>query len=63
MKTSKLEELSHVQAQIQRYEQKYSTTLATLLQQGLPYDADYQMHEDFIEWEFWVGKLRRVESN
>ena len=50
----------HAQNQIQQYEQKYSTTL---LRDGLPNDADYQMHEDYIEWEFWSDKLRRVESD
>ncbi len=51
---------SHAQDQIQQYEQKYNTTFP---HQGLPDDADYAMHEDYIEWEFWMDKLQRVEAD
>ncbi|PDV97962.1 hypothetical protein [Candidatus Chloroploca asiatica] len=41
------------EAQVARFEERYQTTLAQLSAQGLPDDADYQFHEDFIEWEYW----------
>jgi len=39
--------------QVARFEERYRTTLEELSAQGLPDDADYQFHEDFIEWEYW----------
>ena len=49
---TRLEEcLRTAQAQVRHFERLYDTTLAALLTEGLPNDADYRMHEDFIEWE------------
>jgi hypothetical protein len=39
--------------EVRRLESKYSTTLKELQEKGLPLDAGYEMHEDFIEWEYW----------
>ena len=36
-------------------EARYHTTLAQLEAEGLPEDADYRMHEDYIEWHYWMG--------
>ena len=38
---------------VARFEERYQTTVEELSAQGLPDDADYQFHEDFIEWEYW----------
>lgn len=38
---------------VAHFEERYRTTLEKLSAQGLPDDADYQFHEDFIEWEYW----------
>ena len=35
-------------------EKKYGTTLKALEEEGLPNDADYQMHEDTIMWHHWT---------
>ncbi len=59
---SRAEKLSLAQNQIRQYEQKYNTTLSAL-PDGLPNDADFEMHEDFIEWEFWVDEFQRVKSD
>ena len=46
--------------QAKLFEEKYGTTLDNLKSQGLPDDADYEMHEDFIEWEYWDDVLRET---
>lgn len=52
--------LPHLEARLRQAEERvagfaatYQTTLDELTAQGLPDDADYQFHEDFIEWEYW----------
>jgi len=39
------------------YEQKYQIKLEKLRSEGLPEDAGYEMHEDFIEWEYWFDVM------
>ncbi|MDA0244338.1 MAG: hypothetical protein OT477_13050 [Chloroflexi bacterium] len=51
------------QEQVRLFETRYNCTLAHLLTQGLPDDADYQMHEDFIEWEYWQDVLNEAINN
>ena len=46
---------------VRTFEEKYGTTLDVLAFQGLPDDAGYEMHEDFIEWEYWNDVLHKVE--
>ncbi len=41
--------------------EKYRTTLDALKSQGLPEEADYELHEDFLEWEYWDDVLRETE--
>jgi hypothetical protein len=45
-----------------RLYEKYGITLDTLQSQGLPEDANYEMHEDFITWEYWDDVLRETET-
>jgi len=42
---------------IEQFESKYGTSLSALQERGLPIDADFRMHEDFIEWEYWADIL------
>jgi uncharacterized protein YuzE len=56
------ERLRTAQAQVRDFERRYDTTLATLLAEGLPDDADYRMHEDFIEWEHWHHVAQETET-
>jgi len=37
---------------LQELEVRYHTTLAQLEAEGLPDDADYAMHEDYVEWRY-----------
>ncbi len=46
---------------IKGFEKKYGTTVEHLRSHGLPEDADYVMHEDFIEWEYWDDMQRETE--
>ncbi len=45
---------------VNRFEAEYGTTLETLRTRGLPDDADYNLHEDFIEWEYWDDVLEQT---
>lgn len=45
--------LQQARDRVDRFEETYQTTIGELSAQGLPEDADYQFHEDFIEWEYW----------
>ena len=47
--------------QIRRLEEKYGITLDKLKSQGLSGDADFETHEDFIEWEYWDDVLHETE--
>ena len=46
---------------IRGFTEKYGTTLQHLQAQGLPENAGYAMHEDFIEWEYWEEVLQETE--
>lgn len=48
--------------QVTRFEVVHEKTLAELMAQGLPDDATYQVHEDFIEWEYWQDVLIETEN-
>ena len=53
--------LLQAREQVRHFEEKHRTTLDYLKSQGLPEDADYEMHEDFIEWEYWGEVVRETE--
>ncbi len=54
------------QSKIRFFEEKYSIRLSDLEESGLPDDAGYEMHEDYIMWHHWtdisenIGK--KIES-
>jgi len=48
-------QLALAEENIGRFEARYGMTLDELENQGLPEDADYQMHEDYVEWHYWVS--------
>jgi len=50
------------QAKIRQFEEKYQISLDQLDKEGLPDDADYQLHEDYLMWHHWadnIGKLKK----
>ena len=42
------------QSKVRAYEQKYHTSIRELRQTGLPDDAGYELHEDYIVWAHWA---------
>ena len=42
------------ESKVKHFEGKFQTTLAKLDAEGLPDDADYEMHEDYILWHHWA---------
>ena len=42
------------QSMMRSFEEKYRTTLETLNDSGLPDQADYEMHEDYLMWMHWA---------
>jgi len=47
---------------VKNFELKYKNTLNQLKANGLPEDAGYEMHEDFLEWEYWEDVLLENEN-
>jgi len=54
--------LAQAQENVRRFEAKYGSTLDMLESQGLPEDADYEMHEDYIEWHYWAKVRERTQN-
>jgi hypothetical protein len=54
--------LMQARTSVKQFEVKYSTTLTALKSEGLPDDATFEMHEDFIEWEYWSDKAQKTEE-
>lgn len=49
------------ESKVRHFQEKYRTSLAEFDAEGLPDDADYEMHEDYIMWHHWeevAEKLR-----
>lgn len=53
--------LRHAQEQVMQFEMTYGKKLEEFRSEGLPESADYQVHEDFIEWEYWHDVLAETE--
>ncbi|GAJ14322.1 unnamed protein product, partial [marine sediment metagenome] len=54
--------LAHTQKNVRKFEAKYGTTLDILESKGLPEDADYEMHEDYIEWHCWARVRQKTQN-
>ena len=54
--------LGEAQAQIETFQEKYAATFAKFSEQGLPDEATYEMHEDFIEWEYWTDVAQETAT-
>ena len=54
--------LAHAQENVREFEAKYRTTLDVLESKGLPEDADYEMHEDYIEWHYWARVREKTQD-
>jgi tetratricopeptide (TPR) repeat protein len=49
------------QSKIRFFEEKYKKTLSDIEKQGLPDDADYEMHEDYVMWCHWSDTMEKVK--
>ncbi|MBF0230433.1 MAG: hypothetical protein HQK63_12745 [Desulfamplus sp.] len=47
------------QSKISFFEEKYNKKLSELEEFGLPEDADYEIHEDYILWNHWADVIRK----
>ena len=54
--------LAQAQENVRKFEAKYDTTLDMLESEGLPEDADYEMHEDYIEWHYWARVREKTQD-
>ena len=50
------------ESKVKHFEGKYQTTLAELDSDGLPDDADYEMHEDYILWHHWAEVIEKTKE-
>ena len=50
------------ESKVKHYEGKYQTTLAELDAEGLPDDADFEMHEDYILWRHWAEVIETTRK-
>jgi hypothetical protein len=50
-------------SKMQYFEEKYNTTLPKLESEGLPDDASYEMHEDYIMWRHWAKVADNIVQN
>jgi uncharacterized membrane protein YheB (UPF0754 family) len=47
---------------IKKYERKYKMSIEEF-EKNMPKDADYQLHEDWIDWSFWNSVYKRIEKD
>jgi len=50
------------ESKVKHFEEKYQITLAELDADGLPDDANYEMHEDYILWHHWAEVVEKTEK-
>ncbi len=48
--------------QVQKFKIKYGCDF-TEFEHNLPPDANYQLHEDWIQWSFWEDVLQKLEKS
>jgi hypothetical protein len=48
------------EGKVRHFEETYHTTLEVLEAEGLPDDAGYEMHEDYMMWQHWTEVLQET---
>jgi len=51
------------QGKVRSFEEKYQTTLEALNANGLPDQAGYEMHEDYLMWMHWAEVATHCEKD
>lgn len=49
------------QSKIEHFQAKYQKSVEDIERDGLPDDADYEMHEDYIFWHHWSEAAQKAE--
>jgi hypothetical protein len=50
------------ESKVNHFEGKYRITLVELDSEGLPDDADWEMHEDYILWHHWAEVIEKTRE-
>ena len=50
------------ESKLRHFEERYGTTLTQLDQAGLPDEAGYEMHEDYVVWQHWATVARQADQ-
>ena len=50
------------ESKIRYFEDKYHSTLADIEKKGLPDDADFEMHEEYIMWHHWTDAASKARK-
>jgi len=48
---------------VRHFEEKYQITLTQLDTDGLPENAGYEMHEDYIMWHHWYDASEKIKKD
>lgn len=51
------------ESKVQSFEAQYGTSLARLDSEGLPDDASFEMHEDYIMWHHWTDAAQTARQD
>jgi len=51
------------QSKVRQFEERHGATLERLEAEGLPDDASYEMHEDYIMWRHWVAVAQKAAQD
>ena len=54
--------LALAQSKVRHFEEKYQIAPALLESDGLPDQADFEMHEDYIMWHHWDSVVKRTRK-
>ena len=49
-------------AKMREFEEKYNTSLAEMDLKGLPDDANFEIHEDYVMWHHWTDLGNRLQK-
>ena len=51
------------ESKLRYFEEKYNISLSQLDAKGLPDDAGYEMHEDYIMWHHWAAVADKIRND
>ena len=51
------------ESKVRDFEGKYNVTLAHLDAEGIPDDADLEIHEDYVMWHHWADVADKVKKD